>query len=313
MIHHPIEWGLEIPSQDTREFITYYGVNSKQQTFLLKLKWEPNKRQMKANLTIDDGKGTVYEFMRTKTGISLNENVYQLDGLRVEICDHLEKIGLQFMGFISSKSETGDKTVYMRLNTWFLPMSQVFDYSTDFNMILSAQETSRCNGSHLLSEIIIENSYEQKGQIKGTLKVDEETEEEIHLLGSRFKRTDCQEDDIDLKVTRFCGFSEKGHAFTVSTKSNRDKSETRSGCLQLETGSVYPLFSLSNGYAGLGTAPHEADTFHFTLSGGGQDLEVKGHRIRNRKQQFEVEFNGYKGMALIIDENISSQSLPPIK
>lgn len=179
------------------------------------MKWEPIGYDSKAalvsvRLVLNDG-NEAYELTES-TLSSLNSSKYSVGGLNVELISPLRCIRLQFRGYL--KNVKSNQSNFIKFRLLWQASSEVFDYRLDSDETFFVNELCKHknsqNGKQISAGKVIdfEDRFEQFGQIKGTIQIENETEREIYLWGSRKKH--WFEEDSGLVSRTLHGYSKVG-------------------------------------------------------------------------------------------------------
>ncbi|RWS27704.1 uncharacterized protein B4U80_12851 [Leptotrombidium deliense] len=209
------EWNIEKPDYEKDEHICITAVNSKEQFLRLsifKSKEVNGKVEIKLQLSLKITESEEYsiEEQYFLSVIGLKPNEYKCGPLSIEILSPFRKLRIKFRGYL--KNENTGEFNFAQLRLHWYSLSNVFDHKCSFDSNYIAKQLVKNNSK----TIEVEDRIEQFGNIKGTVKIESESEKQIFLWGLRSKNI-C---DKGLRASRLIGIAMNGIAFDVGFISN---------------------------------------------------------------------------------------------
>lgn len=224
------EWDLDCPQRDRREDVFLYGINSDRGTVILQIHWDPlGENRVRFLYRTKDGQ--VYKMEETNqardnrnAGDRLHE--YKLPGVSLEVISPFRHLRLKVRGYL--RNQGTNEVVFAKMRFIWCPVSNVFDYRSDFDAKQLAISMKRGLSKFTTQIPEIENRYEQYGQLKGEVTIlgaDDRVieDEERFFWGHRAKTIHEPQNSskdvtpIDLiETTRICGYDEYGFGFSIT-------------------------------------------------------------------------------------------------
>lgn len=119
-------------------------------------------------------------------------NKYRIKGLTVEVISPLRKLRITFRGIMNCASQgSSAKELFIKFNFFWTPFSGAIDGKHSFDCKFLAKDLSETCSRNLGSKVnlidMLEDRYEQYGQLIGLISIDNQPDEEVFLWGSRYK------------------------------------------------------------------------------------------------------------------------------
>jgi hypothetical protein len=184
--------------------VSIIGLNSWGQALHLHLLWSPQTSKTAAisvDFNFEDGKGNTYR-MNEQNLVPYDRNIreYKAPGISLEILNPFRRLRIRFRGYLHKNDS--NELVFVKFRLLWIAISNVFDLQCDHNQEFITQEISQSNTE--VSNIKHEDRFEQFGQMKGTIQLNNKPEEKVFLWANKSKKYD---EDCDRKVQRLFGYS----------------------------------------------------------------------------------------------------------
>lgn len=232
-----------------------------------------------------------------------NISTLQLGSLRLEFVFPFRTVRLLFIGFLRDDRQNTLRHVHLR--AYWLCLGKVFDSLADFNVAWRKKQT----------QMVAEDRFEQWGQIKASVQVDDSAQRSIYLWGIKSKAYDI-EARLEQGVTyrRLIAWSTKGFGIHLGASKCKPDMSYLYGHVNLGIGLLTSIEKVDISIkqfervtAGQGDqpskfiwvdCPQERRSFKLELFKPIEPI------VGNFLQQCLLTIDGEKGIGLIFDESI---------
>ena len=177
------------------------------QSLRLAIDWRPqssNTSAIKVCLAYEDGKGNMYHMnQQNLMPFDKTKREYKAPGIALEVLSPFRRMRIKFRGFLT-KNDSKELT-FVKIRLLWIAISNVFDFESDHKKEFIEKELKKNSSSKSFSDIKFENRYEQLGQMKGTVQIEDQNDDNLFLWGSKSKKFD--ESNRNRKITRLFGYS----------------------------------------------------------------------------------------------------------
>ncbi|XP_054162321.1 putative phosphoenolpyruvate synthase [Oppia nitens] len=284
-------WQTELPNKEKEEIIVIYGVNSFKSMLNISLKTKP---------VIDEKNNDYYKC--NETGISYNisnKNEYKFPGLLLEVLAPFQRWRVKFNGFLTDKN---NQKFFIEMRLFWFSTSEVFDYKSNGDNKYLAKEM---NGMGVKLENIFEDRYVVCGQLRATLKIDNEINKELFLWGTRSKAYYKTSDNYfvnNFDKYLFSAYTNKGIALEIikiTPKHNQNKCMYYGWALASH-GCIYPIQTFIPQMYLIDNNNQNIFPSNFKLQINGKEMIVNNLIIKDNNI-INLTINGHNGLGFILE------------
>jgi hypothetical protein len=219
------EWILDKPRIESNENLFIYGINSNGQTFVLMIKNRNLKNDSRIMSSVKclfrDSDNITYSMEETVLN-DRNIDHYSSCGITVEVLNPMRRLRIKISSFMK-KINNNSELVFIRARFIWYAFSNVFDYQSDYDLYFMAKQIAKQSKSWKIIPQT-ENCFEQFGQLKGTIQVEQNRQKDVFLWGIRNKK--FIENLDETKVWKIHGYSpNKGIGFNIRIFENMETNE----------------------------------------------------------------------------------------
>lgn len=179
-------------------------------TFTSTDKFETPKDAVSVSFKLHDGQGNVYS-LEEQSVVPFSATEYRGSGFAYEALEGNRTGRIKFRGYLKRNEE--EKLVYVQIRFLTLFFTKTFDHQRLFDPKWMAKELYNTAIGEI--EDLLEDKIEQFAHIKGTFKVEEEEEAELHFIGNIGRRFPPNSSILPRKVIKVAGQSRDGFGFQV--------------------------------------------------------------------------------------------------
>lgn len=128
---------------------------------------------------------------------------YKAHGISLEVLSPFRRLRIKFRGFLTKNNS--NELVFVKIRLLWIAISNVFDFESDNKKEFIEEELKKNSITKSFSEIKFENRFEQLGQMKGTVQIEDQNEENLFLWGSKSKK--FNEHNQKRRIKRLFGYS----------------------------------------------------------------------------------------------------------
>lgn len=166
-----------------------------------------DNRNLELTFELDQGDGIVYRCEAQKLISNSDDNYkYKTNEFSLEILNPFRLIRISFRGFLTKKVQNSNSNIkddsspnikFAKIRLFWYNVSDVFDSKKDIDLAAISKQFARDGNTSIgeVNNIEFEDTYYQDGQLKGTVEIDGQSEEDIFLWGSRVKKFIAQDDN----------------------------------------------------------------------------------------------------------------------